>query len=78
MVSKRVVLVDVPRHQKPGTFGCSPVAKTGTRVHADVPQYQTTGTRAHLRQRRPFTKPPLCFLLKCCTKAVPEIYGDEI
>ena len=42
---------DVPRHQKPdeGTFGCSLVPKP---------------ERGYIRQNRPFTKPPFCFLSK--------------
>ena len=63
VVSKRVVWADVPRYQKPergyirmfpgtknwneGTFGCSPVPKTGTR---------------YIRHNRPVTKPSFCFL----------------
>ena len=49
--------------QKGGFGGCSPVPKTGTRVHADVPQYQKP-ERGHIHQNRPFTKPPFCFLSK--------------
>ena len=42
VVSKRAVLADAPRYQNrnEGTFGCSPVPKTGMRVHAGLPQYQ--------------------------------------
>ena len=44
-----------------GTFGCSPVPETGTRVHADVPRHQKP-ERGYIRQNRPFAKPPFCFL----------------
>ena len=33
--------------QKGGFGGCSPVPKTGTRVHSDVPRYQNNGTKVH-------------------------------
>ena len=66
VVSKRVVLADFPRHQKPGT-----------RVHPDVPWYQKpqrgyirmfpgtkkTGTRAH-SPKLPFYETALLFLLE--------------
>ena len=48
-----------------GTFGGSPVAKTRTRVHADVPRYQKP-ERRYIRQNRPFTKPPFCALSIFC------------
>ena len=70
-VHKRVVF------QKGGLGGCSPGTKTGTRVHLDVPrdENQNEGTfacspgtkkpeRVYIRQNHPFTKPPLCLLLK--------------
>ena len=40
-VPKRTVLADVPlcENRNEGTFGCSPVPETGTRVHSDVPLY---------------------------------------
>ena len=37
-----------------GAFGCSPVPKTGTTVHADAPQHQKP-ERGYIRQNRPFT-----------------------
>ena len=40
-----------------GTFGCSPVPKTGRRVYADIPRYQKP-ERGRIRQNRPFTKLP--------------------
>ena len=58
VVSKRVVLADVPRYQKPergyiwmfpgtknrnqGTFRCFPVPKTETRVHLPKPPFDET------------------------------------
>ena len=55
--------------------GCSPVPKTGSRVHLDVPRHEKTGTRVHsdvsqhqkperghIRQNRPLTNLPFCFL----------------
>ena len=73
MVSKRVVLADVPPERKPergyirmfprnenrneGTFGCSPGTKTGTRVRSDVPP-ERKPERGYVRQNHPFTKPP--------------------
>ena len=63
VVSKRVVLADVPRHEKPergyigmfpgtenwneGTFGCSPVPKTGTTVHSPKPPFYETALFRH-------------------------------
>ena len=61
--------------QKGGFGGCSPAPRTGMRVHSDVPRHPKTATRVHanvprhqkqerghIRQNRPFTKPPFCFL----------------
>ena len=45
VVSKRVVLADVPpnENRNEGTFGCSPGTKTGTRVRSTKPPfYETT------------------------------------
>ena len=65
------------QNRNDGTLGCSesPVANPRTRVHSDVPQYHRPepgyirmfpGTnkpdRGHIRQNRPFTKAPFCFL----------------
>ena len=63
VVSKRVVLADVPGYQKKneGTFRCSPDTKNRTEKNSDVPQYQKP-ERGYIRQDRPFTKPPFCFL----------------
>ena len=41
------------KNRNEGTFGCSPVPKTGTRVHSDVPLYRQP-ERGHIRQNRPF------------------------
>ena len=44
VVSKRVVLADVPRNENrnEGTFGCSPGTKTGTRVCSPKPPFYET------------------------------------
>ena len=61
--------------QKGGFGGCSPVPRTGTRIHSDVPRYQDPEQgyirmfprhqnleRGYIRRNHPFSKPPFCFL----------------
>ena len=58
--------------QKGGFGGYSPVPKPGTRVQSDVPRYQKP-ERGHIRQNRPFTKPPFCFLSNSATVGVERL-----
>ena len=79
VVSKRVVLADVPWHQKrgnEGTFRCSPVPNTGTRAHSDVRRCQKP-ERGYIRQNHPFTKPPFCFLSKKTQLRAPQKFKGD-
>ena len=71
VVSKRVVLANVPRYQKPeqeyirmfpsakkGTFECSPVPKTGTRAQSPKPPFYETALLFPLDCFRQETKTP--------------------
>ena len=60
MVSKRVVLADVP-----------PERKTGTRVRSDVPSERKTGTRVRLHVP-PERKPERGYILGVATPAEPR------
>ena len=60
VVSKSVVLADVPPEWKTGTqvrSGVPPERKTGTRVRSHVPP-ERKPERGYIRQNHPFTKPP--------------------
>ena len=59
VVSKRVVLTDVPPEQKPerGYIRMFPRNETRTSVSAHVPP-ERKPDREHVRQNHPFTKPP--------------------
>ena len=50
----------VPKNWSEGTLGCSPVPKTGTRVHSDVPLYQKP-ERGYIPPKPPFYKTALFF-----------------
>ena len=61
-----MVLADVPgspctKNLNESRFRCSPVPKTGTRLHSDVRRHQKP-ERGHIRQNHPLTKPPFSFL----------------
>ena len=45
------------QNEGPGTFGCSPGTKTGTRVRSHVPP-ERKPERGHVCHNHPFAKPP--------------------
>ena len=66
------------KNRSEGTFGCSPVPETGTRVHADVPQHQKTATRVH-SPKPPFYETALLFsldALKIARAQTPRIVAS--
>ena len=88
VVSKKVVLADAPRYQKPergyiqmfpgtknrneGTLGCSPVPKTRNEGACGCSLVPKTGTRAH-SPKPPFYETALLFPLDICS--TPNMTG---
>ena len=71
--------LDISQRFAKGWFpngGCSPVPKTGTRVHSHVPLHRKAGTRAH-SPKPPFYETVLLFLMDLSSKGLSMVVSKR-